>query len=183
MPSVRGVRFDPNREGLAGLCNCCMLTEAHPLEQIPGWQNVSHDRTKMSKVEKRRRRGGSGDSATLWLGTWSSLSLQLTGAIGFGTSQHSLPYSLSHFYFNVICLLSSFFIPPRTHNTQSVFHSVIHAVHLQCFQERQIKSGFSYHSVTLEQRASWITINSIKLLSFCFSPSPATTQGAWPCHC
>lgn len=194
MPSVRGVRFDPNREGLAGLRDCLLLTEAHPLERIPGWHYVSARRTKMSKEEKGEggRRGDGWGSATLWLGTWSSLSLQLTGAIGFRASLHSRSISLPFFLLCPFLLSLHHFLYPRpphpiytrtqTH-TQSLFLTVIQAAHLQCFQERQIKRGFSYRSVTLELRASWITINSIKQHSLCFAPSPATTQGGCPCHC
>lgn len=180
MPSVRGVRFDPNREGLAGLRDCCLLTEPHPLEQIPGWHYVSARRTKISKEEKRGRRGDDWGSATLWLGTWSSLSLQFTGVIGFWASLHSP--SISLFFLLPPYPLTVFYTPVHTH-TQAFFLTVIHAAHLQCFQERQIKRGFSYRSVTLELRASWITINSIKQHSLCFAFSPATTQGACPCHC
>lgn len=157
-------------------------------ERIPGWHYVSAHRTKMSKEEERRR-GGSWGSATLWLAIWSSLSLQLTGVTGCGASLHSLSISPPFFFcfllprysLSLFVLYSTMCADTQTH-TQSFFHTVIHAAHLQCFQERQIKRGFSYRSVTLELRASWITINSIKQHSLCFAPSPATTQGAWPCH-
>ncbi len=135
---------------------------------------------------RRRKRGRRGDgwgSATLWLGTWSSLSLQLTGVIGFWASLHSLSIALSFFCFVLIrSPFSNFYTPPPdTHtHTQSFFLTVIHAAHLQCFQERQIKRGFSYRSVTLELRASWITINSIKQHSLCFAPSQAYHPGGLP---
>lgn len=172
MPSLGGVRFG------------CVLTKAHPLEQIPGWQHIYDDRTKMSRVEKRWRTGGSRGSATLWLGTQSSLSLQLTGATGFGTSLHSLSNSFPLFLLpHYLLSLFIFFPLPTNTRTQLRLHTVIHSSCLQCHQERQIKSGFSYHSVTLELQASWITMNSVKQLSLCFASSLVTTQGAWPCHC
>lgn len=104
------------------------------------------------------RKGGGQGSATLWLGTGSSLSLQRTGVIGFGASLHTLflsPLFSPLFYPHVLALL---LLPPTPFpiykHTRSFFSTVIHAAHLQCFQERQIKRGFSYGSVTLELWAS-----------------------------
>lgn len=182
MPSVRSVRFDPNKEDLAGLRDCCLLTEAHALERIPGWHYVSARRTRMSK-------GGVGG---WWLGqryplAWYMVESEpaahrcdrLWGLAIY--SSHPLPRP-SPLTLLLYTPLRTPHHPPCAH-TQSLFSTVIHAAHLQCFQERQIKRGFSYRSVTLELRASWITINSIKRRSLRFAPSPATTREAWPCHC
>lgn len=189
MPLVRGAKSDLNRENLAGLCDCCLLTEARALERIPGWHYLSAPEQRWVRRRERGRRGGGWGTATLWLGTWSSLSLQLTGEIESICSEprdslHMLSCPLPFFFFALILALF-FYTPlsPPPLYTQSFFLTVIHAAHLQCFQERQIKRGFSYRSVTLELWASWITINSIKRHSLCFAPSPVDTQEACPCHC
>lgn len=151
-------------------------------ERIPGWHYVSAHRTKMSKEEERGQLGQRYPLACFKVESEPAAHRcdRLWGLTTF--SLHFAPFlflfpSSSLFTFPLRSLLHHV----HTH-TQSFFHTVIHAAHLQCFQERQIKRGFSYRSVTLELRASWITINSIKQHSLCFAPSPATTQGAWPCH-
>lgn len=121
-----------------------------------------------------RRRGGVWASVTLWLGTWSSLSLQHTGVTG----------SVASLYTVSLCYYP---LPPSPSTTHLLTHTqffltVIHAAHPPCFQERQIKSGLSYRSVTLELWASWIKINSIKRHSLCFTASSASTLKACPCR-
>lgn len=97
MPSVRGVRFDPNREGLAGLRDCCLLTEAHPLEQIPGWHYVSARRTKMSKEERWRGGGRPGQGYPL---AWYMVESEPAPhrCDGIWASLHSLSISLPPFF-------------------------------------------------------------------------------------
>lgn len=140
MPSVGGVRFDPNREGLADLCNCCLLTEAHPLEQIPGWQNEYDDRTKMSKEEEEAR-GRLGQHYPLaWYMVKSEPAAHRCDRL----------WSLATFFF--LWFFEFFFLPvlpyyllsfpslfPQTHTP--ALYTVIHPSCPQCFQERQIKEG------------------------------------------
>lgn len=137
MPSLGGVRFDPRREGLAGTCNCCKLTEAHPLEQIPGWQHMYNDRTKMSKEEGKRRRIG---AVRAWLP--SGL---VQSQVWACSSQVWLVFGSYCIFLLILCLVShsslctfsfnSFFTPYKSE--QSCFHNIIHPSHLLFFQEKQ----------------------------------------------
>lgn len=139
-------------------------------------------------VKGEKRGGMRGDRGSLPSGSvhcrvWAC---KLTGVIGFWASLHFLESSFFLFFlFCLVLIRSCFYIycsppPAPPPNTQSFFLTVIHAAHLQCFQERQIKSGFAYCSVTLELQASWITINSIKQHSLCFAPFPSHRPGGLP---
>lgn len=85
---------DDLRRTTAALRDCCLLT-AGAREQIPGWHYVSARRTKMRWEEKRGVEGGGRGNATLWLGNWSSLSLQHTGVVGSRASLHTVSFFFS----------------------------------------------------------------------------------------
>lgn len=96
---------------------------------------------------RRRKAGRRGDgqgSATLWLGTWSSLSLQLTGVIGFWASLHSLSISLLLLYPYPRSLLHFLYIPllpsPKLTHTHTQNHSFsLKFLLLICSVSRRVK--------------------------------------------